>query len=113
MQCGYKYTPKPKLHSHPDKIRKQALEVCIDGVTLSRIERILGLYHRTVSLWVKAAAANLSETSLSKEVKTAENLSCAYLYTATKDANSISNYTQLIQLTVGISLIHYFSHSTD
>jgi IS1 family transposase len=33
-----------------------------------------------------------------------------YCYT---DANSISSFTRLIQLTLGISLIHYFSHSKN
>jgi len=72
MQCGYKYTPEPKRHGYPDEIRKQALQLYVDGVNLRRIGRILGLHHRTVSLWVKAAAASLPDTPMPKEVKTAE-----------------------------------------
>jgi len=44
----------------------------VDGVNLRRIGRILGLHHRTVSLWAKAAAASLPDTPMPKEVKTAE-----------------------------------------
>ena len=41
-------------------------------MTLRRIERHLGIHYRTVSLWVKAGAANLPAAPVPKEVKTAE-----------------------------------------
>lgn len=72
MHCGCKYTPKPKQHGYPDEVRKQALQLYVDGMNMRRIGRHLGVYHRTISLWVKASAANLSETPVLKEVKTAE-----------------------------------------
>jgi transposase-like protein len=72
MHCRYKYTPEPKVHGYPDEIRKQALKLYVDGMNLRRIGRHLGLHHRTVSLWVKASAANLPDTPIPGEVKTAE-----------------------------------------
>ena len=61
MHCGHKYTPEPKQHGYPDEVRKQALQLYVDGMNLRRIGRHLGIHHRTVSLWVKASAANLSK----------------------------------------------------
>ena len=72
MHCGHKYTPEPKQHGYPDEVRKQALQLYVDGMNLRRIGRHLGIHHRTVSLWVKASAANLPEAPVPKDVKTAE-----------------------------------------
>jgi transposase-like protein len=72
MHCGRKYTPEPKQHGYPDEVRKQALQLYVDGMNLRRIGRHLGLHHRTVSLWVKASVANLPETPVPEEVKIAE-----------------------------------------
>ena len=53
-------------------MRKQALQLYVDGMNLRRIGRHLGIHHRTVSLWVKAHAAILPEAPLPEEVKEAE-----------------------------------------
>ena len=44
----------------------------VDGMNLRRIARHFGIHHRTVSLWVQASAANISEVPIPTEVKTAE-----------------------------------------
>ena len=72
MHCRSKYTPEPKQHGYPDEMRKQAVQMYVDGMNLRRIARHLGIHHRTVSLWVKARAASLPEVPVPKEVKTAE-----------------------------------------
>jgi len=72
MHCDCKYTPEPKQHGYPDEVRKQAVQLYVDGLNLRRIGRHLGIHHRTVSLWVQASAANLPEVPLPKEVKAAE-----------------------------------------
>lgn len=72
MHCRYKYTPEPKLHGYGEDVRRQALQLYVDGMNLRRIGRQLGLHHRTVSLWVKASAASLPDAPVPKEVKTAE-----------------------------------------
>lgn len=72
MHCGHKYTPEPKQHGYPDEVRKQALQLYVDGMNLRRIGRHLGIHHRTVSLWIKASAANLPKAPVPKDVKTAE-----------------------------------------
>ena len=53
-------------------MRRQALQLYVDGTNLRRIARTLGIHHRTVSLWVKASAFSSPNAPLPKEVKTAE-----------------------------------------
>jgi transposase-like protein len=53
-------------------MRKQAVQLYVDGMNLRRIGRHLGVHHRTVSLWVKAHAASLPAAPLPEEVKSAE-----------------------------------------
>jgi len=72
MHCHYKYTPNPKVQGYGDDVRRQALQLYVDGMNLRRIGRILRLHHRTVSLWVKASAASSPDALVPKEVKTAE-----------------------------------------
>ena len=72
MHCGSKYTPEPKQHGYSDEMRKQAVQMYVDGINLRRIARHFGIHHRTVSLWVQASAASLPEAPVPKEVKTAE-----------------------------------------
>ena len=73
MHCIRKYTPEPKPYRYPTEIRRQALQMYVDGMNLRRIGRQLGgIHHRTISLWVKAYAEKLPEVPVPKEVKTAE-----------------------------------------
>ena len=72
MHCRCKYTPEPKQHGYSDEMRKQAVQMYVDGINLRRIARHFGIHHRTVSLWVQASAASLPEAPVPKEVKTAE-----------------------------------------
>jgi transposase-like protein len=72
MFCSRKYIPEPKEQGYPHTVRQRALQLYVDGVNLRRNERILGLHHRTVSLWVKASAARLPVAPVPEEVKTAE-----------------------------------------
>ena len=73
MYCGHKYTPTPKVHGYRDTVRKQALQMYVDGMNLRRIGRQLGgIHHRTISLWVKAHAESLPAVPVPKEVNTAE-----------------------------------------
>jgi len=56
MFCHIKYTPEPKAWAYPEEVRRRAVELYVDGMSLRRIARHLGVHHRTVSLWVKAHA---------------------------------------------------------
>jgi transposase-like protein len=72
MHCGSKYTPEPKVHGYGNEMRRQALQLYVDGMNLRRIGRQLGIHHRTVSLWIKASAARLPDAPVPEGVKTAE-----------------------------------------
>ena len=64
MYCNRKYTPEPKRKGYPEEVRRQALQMYVDGMNLRRIGRHLGIHHRTVSLWVAAQAENKSIATL-------------------------------------------------
>lgn len=72
MHCGCKYTPEPKQHGYPAEMRKHAVQMYVDGMSLRRIARHLGIHHRTVSLWVQASAASIRDVPVPEEVQTAE-----------------------------------------
>ena len=72
MFCQIKYTPQPKAWAYPDAMRKQALQLYVDGMNLRRIARHLGVHHRTVSLWIQAQADQLPDPPVPSQVKEAE-----------------------------------------
>ena len=72
MYCRIKYTPEPKPWAYDESVRRKALALYVDGMNLRRIGRHLGIHHRTVSLWVKAQAAGLSQPPVPEEVKEVE-----------------------------------------
>ena len=72
MYCNRKYTPKPKQRGYPTEVRKQALEMYVDGINLRRIGRHLGIHHTTISLWIKAYAERLPQPPLPEGISKAE-----------------------------------------
>lgn len=59
--CGRKYTPEPKPQGYSEAVRRQALQMYVDGMNFRRIARTLGVTHRTVINWVNAHAAQLPD----------------------------------------------------
>lgn len=59
--CQRKYTPEPKPQGYSDEVRRQAVQMYIDGMNFRRIARILGVAHRSVINWVNAHAEHLPE----------------------------------------------------
>ena len=72
MLCQIKFTPQPKARAYPGEVRRKTIQLYVDGMSLNRIARHLGIHHCTVSLWVKAKAAQLADLPLPAEVKEAE-----------------------------------------
>jgi len=72
MFCGCKYRPVKKRHSYDPQVRKQAIQLYVDGMNLRRTARHLGIHHRTIALWVKEHVRHLPETPQPRQVKTAE-----------------------------------------
>jgi len=69
MFCQIKYMPAPKSWANPEEARQKAIQMYMDGMNLRRVARQLGIHHRTVSLWVKACAAQLPDPPVSDKVK--------------------------------------------
>lgn len=59
--CQRKYTPDPKPQGYDESLRRQALQMYVDGMNFRRIGRTLGVTHRTVINWVNAHAASLPD----------------------------------------------------
>jgi transposase-like protein len=72
MYCKKKYTPEPKAWAYDEQTRQKALELYVDGMSLRRIARHMGVHHRTVSLWVKAKVSSLPPAPVPEAVKVAE-----------------------------------------
>jgi transposase-like protein len=59
--CQRKYTPDPNPRGYDEKVRRQALQLYVDGLGFRRIGRSLGVAHRTVINWVNAHAAQVPD----------------------------------------------------
>jgi transposase-like protein len=70
--CERHYTPEPKQQGYPDEVRRQAVQMYVDGINLRRIGRHLGVNHQSVANWVKAYAARLPPAPLPDEVEVME-----------------------------------------
>ena len=82
--CGRTYTPQPKHHGHDLALRRQALQMYVDGMNLRRIARHLSVNHQSVANWVNAAAENIAPPATPKErqgEETVETLELDELYT--------------------------------
>jgi transposase-like protein len=54
--CRRKYTPAPQPQGYSADLRRQAVQLYLDGMNLRRIGRTLGVVHQTVANWVAAHA---------------------------------------------------------
>ena len=70
--CQCVYTPRPKQQGYPDELHQQALRFYVDGMSLRRIGRHLGIDHKTVGHWVNAYAAQLETAPVPRDVNNAE-----------------------------------------
>ena len=61
QHCQHKYTPEPHPQGYDDTVRRQALQLYVDGMNFRRIARTLGVTHRTVINWVNAYGAQLPD----------------------------------------------------
>lgn len=59
--CQRKYTPQPKPPGYPASVRQRALQLYVDGLSLRRIARHLGVVHQTVANWIMAYALTVPD----------------------------------------------------
>jgi transposase-like protein len=72
MHCQRKYTPEPKQQGYPASLRKQAIEMYVDGGNFRRIARHLKVNHQTIAFWVAQHAASLPTAPVPETVQVAE-----------------------------------------
>jgi transposase-like protein len=59
QHCRRYFTPAPKPEGYALTVRKQALQLYLEGTSFRAIGRLLGLHHQTVCNWVAQAATAL------------------------------------------------------
>jgi transposase-like protein len=57
--CRRKDTPAPQPQGYGADLRRQAVQLYVDGMNLRRSGRTLGVVHQTVATWVAAHAGAL------------------------------------------------------
>jgi transposase len=70
--CGCRYTPVKKPRGYDPEMRRQAVDLYINGMNLREIGRHLGIHHTTVSSWIKVYLSKISDVTLPEQVHTAE-----------------------------------------
>lgn len=59
QSCQRYFTAERKPLGYADAVRKQALQLYLEGTSFRAIGRLLGLHHQTVSNWISQAADSL------------------------------------------------------
>ena len=59
QQCRRYFTVDPQPHGYDLALRKQALQLYLEGTSFRAVGRLLGLHHQTVSNWITEAAHTL------------------------------------------------------
>ena len=89
QECGRRYTPEPKHHGYSEEIRRQAVQMYIDGINFRRIGRTLGVHHTSVMNWVNAYAETVDEAPVPDTVEIVE-MDELYTYIESKKTDSTS-----------------------
>ncbi|WP_321428801.1 IS1 family transposase [uncultured Methanolobus sp.] len=70
--CGYNYTVEKKSTAHPESVKKQALQLYLEGLGFRSIGRFLNVSHVTVQNWIKQFGSELEELKSQKEISVVE-----------------------------------------
>lgn len=90
VHCQRKYTPEPS-QMYSDDLRRQAVQLYVDGMNFRRIGRTLGVTHRTVINWVNAYGARLPEAPpLPEETSEVHELDELFTFVGSKRTKSTS-----------------------
>ena len=71
-ECQYYYTVKMRSGTGNTEIRRQALELYLEGLGFRSIGRILGFSNVSVLNWIRTFGKNLDELKSRKQVKVVE-----------------------------------------
>ena len=70
--CGYNYTVVQKSTAKPDTVKRQALQLYLEGLGFRSIGRILKVSHVSVYNWIKSFGAKLEDIKSETEIEVVE-----------------------------------------
>ena len=70
--CGYNYTVERKSRSKPDSMKRQALQLYLEGLGFRSIARILKVSHTAVYYWIKSYGSKLDNLTSGSKVEVVE-----------------------------------------
>ena len=70
--CDYNYTVERKSTSKPDSIKRQALELYLEGLGFRSIGRFLNVSHVSVYQWIKALGSKIEAIKSDQKIKIVE-----------------------------------------
>jgi transposase len=70
--CGYNYSVEIKSTAHSSFVKKQALQLYLEGLGFRLIGRILGVSHVSVQKWIKKFGQELEELKNENEISVVE-----------------------------------------
>lgn len=66
--CGRQFLESYLAKGYPEAVKRQCLELYVNGMGFRAIERVTGIHHTTVGLWVKQAGTTLPKAPESKDI---------------------------------------------
>jgi transposase len=66
--CGYNYTVELKSTSSPTSVKRQALQLYLEGLGFRSIGRVLGVSHVSVQNWIKKFGQTLEDIKIENEI---------------------------------------------
>ncbi len=96
QQCRRYFTVERKPHGYDVALRKQALQLYLEGTSFRTIGRLLGVHHQSVSNWITEAATALpAQVTDATPAETIE-LDELYTYVREKQTGSTSSSPFLV-----------------
>ncbi len=70
--CGYNYTVELKSTAQPNSVKRQALQLYLEGLGFRSIGRFLGVSHVAVYNWIKSFGSKVEELKSRSSVEVVE-----------------------------------------
>ena len=70
--CGYNYTVEKKSTAKPEAMKRQALQLYLEGLGFRSIGRLLKVSHVTVYHWIKSFGAKLDNIRSNAKIEVVE-----------------------------------------
>lgn len=70
--CGHNYTVELKSTAFPASVKRQALQLYLEGLGFRSIGRFLGVSHVSIQRWIKKFGQDLEDLKSEKEISIVE-----------------------------------------